>query len=76
MNIQFSNVVELKQHLMPALKLRKKELQRKNIPISEDKIWDYLVDYFWKQSVQLSLAQMVDDILNKPISEIDDEILQ
>lgn len=75
MDIRFSSVVELKQHLMPALKLRKKELQKKNILITEDKIWDYLVECFWKQSIQLSLSQMVDDILNKPIGKTMDEIL-
>ena len=75
MDISFSSILELKQHLMPALRLRKRELKRQNILITEEEIWNYFVNRFWKTSVQLSLAQMVDDVLNKEIDIEKDKIL-
>ncbi len=75
MDIHFSSVEELKQRLMPALRLRKKELKKKNYQISEEELWNYFVNHFWKQSVQLSLSQMVEDILNKEIKETTEDII-
>lgn len=75
MDISFSSILELKQHLMPALRLRKRELKRQNILITEEEIWNYFVNRFWKTSVQLSLAQMVDDVLNKEIDIEKEKIL-
>lgn len=75
MDISFSSVLELKQRLMPALKLRKREMKKQNIFITEEEIWDYFVNHFWKHSVQLSLAQMVDDVLNREIDIEKEEIL-
>lgn len=67
MDINFSSVEELKRRLMPALRLRKRELKRQNYHMSEEEIWNYFVTNYWKQSIQLSLAKMVDDILNREI---------
>ena len=75
MDINFSSVDELKRRLMPALRLRKRELKRDNYQITEEKIWNYFVNNFWKKSIQLSLAQMVDDILNEEITIIKEEVL-
>lgn len=68
MDINFSSIEELKQRLMPALRLRKRELKRNNYHITEEEIWHYFANNFWKKSIKLSLAQMVDDILNKEIN--------
>ena len=67
MDINFSSVEELKQRLMPALRLRKRELKRNNYHITEEELWHYFVNNFWKKSIELSLAQMVDDILNREV---------
>lgn len=67
MDVNFSSVEELKSRLMPALKLRKRELKRQNYHITEEEIWNYFVNNYWKKSIQLSLAKMVDDILNREI---------
>ena len=75
MDVHFSSVSELKQRLMPAIRLRKKEMNQQNVFITEEEIWSYFVNHSWKYSVQLSLAQMVDDILNKEIAIEKDEIL-
>lgn len=67
MNPNFSNLNELKQRLMPALRNRKRELMRKNISITEDELWEYFATNYWKNAINLSLARMVDDILNQNI---------
>lgn len=67
MDINFSSVEELKRRLMPALRLRKRELKRQNCYMTEEELWNYFVNNYWKKSIQLSLAKMVDDILNREI---------
>lgn len=67
MNPNFSNLKELKQRLMPALRNRKRELKTKNISITEDELWDYFAENYWKNAINLSLSRMVDDILNQDI---------
>ncbi len=71
MDILFHDVLELKQRVMPALKLRKKELQKQNRILSEEEIWNYFVEHSWKNAYQLSLSKMVDEILNSEISILD-----
>jgi hypothetical protein len=75
MDVNFSSIDELKKRLMPALRLRKRELKRKNYSISEEEIWNYCIDNFWKKAVNLSLSQMVDDILNQEIILKETDIL-
>lgn len=64
MEIVFNNLDELKKRVMPALRNRKRQLKRQNINMNEEEIWNYFVDNYWKNAINLSLAMMVDDILN------------
>lgn len=75
MDIEFSSIEELKRRVMPALRLRKRELKRQNYHITEEELWNYFVDNFWKKSIQLSLAKMVDDILNREIKYKKEDII-
>lgn len=75
MDITFSSIEELKKRLMPALRLRKKELKKQNYHMSEEEIWNYFVNNYWKKSIQLSLARMVDDILNREIKVISEDLI-
>ena len=68
MDIKFSNILELKQRLMPALRNRKRSLKRRNIITTEEELWNYFANNFWKKSTNLSLAKMVDDILNQEVN--------
>lgn len=65
--VLFYNIGELKNRLTPALRIRKKELKKQGIYLDEDKIWSYFSKTVWKKSRGLSLAQMLDDILNLEI---------
>lgn len=69
MEPNFNSIDELKQRLMPALRLRKRELKRLGIVTTEEKLWDYFSNNFWKKANNLSLSRMVDDVLNKEIDE-------
>lgn len=65
MDIEFANLKELYERLLPALKNKRSEIKRlSNIDIEEIKIWEYLKEKKWKNSYNLLLYQMVDDILN------------
>lgn len=75
MDLNFSSVEELKKRLMPALRVRKRELKLNNYSITEEEIWNYFVNNHWKKSIQLSLAKMVDDILNREINLKTDDLI-
>ena len=60
--MNFNNLSELKERLEPALEKRSSDLGILGFPISSNDIWDVLVDK-WKSSHNLTLADMVDDIL-------------
>jgi len=65
MKIAFSSEEELYHRLFPALRTKRREFRRMSIKIvKEEDIWEYLKNKKWKESVGLSLAIMVDDILN------------
>lgn len=70
MDLEFRSVEELKQRLMPALKVRRKELKKQNYIITEDELWDYFSNNFWKKATNLSLSMMVDDILNEEVNTV------
>ena len=63
--MDFTNLKELYDRLIPALKSKKDELIRLGCNyIDEIDIWNYLKEKRWKNSYNLLLYQMVDDILN------------
>ena len=64
MDINFKDKEELKKRVMPALEYRVNELN--NITI--DELWQYLIDTKWKNSINLQLYEVVDDILNEQIN--------
>lgn len=75
MDIKFSTVEELRKRLTPALRNRMRSLKRRGTVITEDELWNYFVRNYWKNSMGLSLYQMVDDILNKEVLLKQDEII-
>ncbi len=64
-DIKFTSLTELYNRLLPALKCRKSEIKRLNISyLKEEDIWNYLKEKKWNASSNLTLADMVSDILN------------
>ncbi len=64
-DIKFNSINELYERVLPALKSKKKELVRNKIKfIDEKEIWNLLSTNIWRNQEDLTLADIVDDILN------------
>lgn len=64
MDIEFKNVKELYNRVKPALKTKMRLISKKGIKTNEKEIFDYLIETKWKQAVNLTLSDIVSDILN------------
>lgn len=63
--IKFTSLEELYKRLKPALKTKKDEMNQLGyMYIKEIDIWNYLKEVKWINSKNLSLYQMVSDVLN------------
>lgn len=71
--VLFNTLDELHDRLMPALKSKRKILNKSGYSyIKEEHIWDYMLKGKWKDKENIALCDMVDDILhtdNYAISE-------
>ena len=73
--MEFNNINELKNRLMPALRSKLKELHSCGYKyIGIDDIWNYLKENKWIMSDGLTLDSMVDDILHTSNDLIDDYV--
>ena len=62
---EYKNQFELYQGLVPALNVKLTMLKKNDyVGITREDIWNYLKDYKWKSSVDLTLADMVQDIIH------------
>lgn len=61
----FSSQTELYERVRPALRTKRHELIRAGFKyIKEEDIWNYNIDNNWRRAKGLTLASMVNDILN------------
>ena len=75
MDIEFNNIKELYERLLPALNTKVIELKRNDLDyIKKEDIWNYLKDKKWSKATNLLLYEMVDDILNLDNFEIDEYV--
>lgn len=75
MDIEFNNIKELYERLIPALNTKVTELKRYDLDyIKKEDIWNYLKDTKWVSANNLLLYQMVDDILNLDNEVIDEYV--
>lgn len=73
--IKFSSLEDLYNRLKPALRSKVKELrQLDKIYIKENDIFEYLSNTRWESSTNLTLDQMVDDILYLDNDKIDEYV--
>lgn len=62
---KFTSLEELYRRLLPALKTKKNEMAREKMKfITVQEIWVYMCKHKWSGKNNLTLADMVDDILN------------
>ena len=72
MDLEFSSLKDLYLRVEPALEAKKTELKRIGLSYIDKKdIWDYLVENKWKMGIDLTLSDVVDDILNTDNNLID-----
>ena len=72
MDLQIQSLEELYQRIRPALSTKKNEMHRAGyIYIKEEDIWNYLREVKWIHSKDLSLYEMVSDVLNSENIKID-----
>ena len=65
MDVAFESLEELYKRIKPALITKKNEMKRDGyIYIKEEDIWNYLKEIKWKNARDLSLSEMIIDILN------------
>ena len=73
--IKFNSLEDLYNRLKPALRSKIKELKSLDkIYIKENDIFDYLTETKWEKSNNLTLDQMVDDILYVDNNKIDEYV--
>ena len=73
MEIEFNSASELYERLIPALKSKISELKREGYDyLTIEDVWNYLKENKWKDSRNLALNEMVNDILNSENIIIDD----
>ncbi len=69
---EFQTLEELYNHLKPALHTKREEMRRAGYEyVKSEDVWNYLKETVWKKASNLSLYQMVSDILNTDNIEID-----
>ena len=71
--IKFESLNELFNRLYPAFNTKVCELKRSGINVSEVKLWNYLKENKWSNSKNLTLYDMVSDILNLSKSDFEGE---
>ena len=77
MEIEFNSATELYQRLEPALRSKVAELKRDGYDyLTTEDVWNYLKESKWKESNNLALNEMVNDILNSENIIIDDYFKQ
>lgn len=68
---EYKSQKELYLNLIPALNVKIKYLKKNNFKeITREDIWNYLRDSKWKYSVDLTLADMVNDIIHTDNDDI------
>ena len=73
MEVEFNSLEELYNRLKPALITKKNEIDRKGFYyIKIEDIWNYLKEVKWKKANDLTLSEMVSDVLNIDILLIDE----
>ena len=71
MDYEFKSKEELYMRILPALKLKLREIKRFGFKQAESSnIWDFLIETKWKNGFNLQLFDIVNDIMYLNIKDI------
>ena len=71
--IEFNSIEELKKRTTPALIAKLNELKSKNYNlISIDDIWNFLIKNKWQKAIDLTLYDIINDIMNVNEEELEE----
>lgn len=77
MESKFTTQNELYMKVLPALKTKKNEMTREGIKlVREIDLWEYHKEFTWKRAKGLTLASIVNDILNTDSRVYEDYIVK
>ena len=62
--MDYNSQKDLYLALLPAFNVKKRLLSRTNYDISNKDIWIYLANNKWKNSINLTLSEIINDIIN------------
>lgn len=69
--MEFTSQYQLYQKLIPVFNVKHRLLKYKNInEITNEDMWKYLIENKWKKTVDLTLTEMVNDIISLDVSNI------
>ena len=69
--MEFASQYELYKKILPVFKVKKRLMQNDKIDdISNEDIWKYLIENKWKQSHNLTLSDIVNDIITLDVEKI------
>ncbi len=64
-NLNINTLNDLYERLIPALNVKVNEIKRLGIKyIKKEDVWNYLFEKVWALKSNLTLSEMVDDIIN------------
>lgn len=73
MDFGINSSLELYKRLSPAINCKIRELAKYNINyVKKEDIWNYLMQLKWNNEKGITLAEMVDDILNLDNNNLDE----
>ena len=61
--MEFESLYEVKNRVTPALKMKEERLKNEGFDITSEDIWSYLKTNKWMHSKDLTLNEIVNDIL-------------
>ena len=69
--MEFTSLQQLYQKLLPAFNVKKRLIfKSKYKDINNENIWNYLTETKWKTATDLSLPEMINDIITVELEDI------
>ena len=68
--VEFNNINELFERVYPCLRLKQRLLYTQGLDVSIKSIWEFLADKYWKNSINLTLYDMINDIMMLDVNSL------